>query len=474
MKKSLIILLAFLITLTFVSCKNASENYKPLYIQINGDIELFSKEVNLYDVKQTEFTYYTDGVEKASKGYRISQLLEKISLMNADSNLLFTATDGISARIDIATADLCFVVVEEGQINIKAPDHSPVAGIKDLQQITVISNAPVTNGLKIITDTKTEMLSMGELRLLFFEQASQNNKNGNAAYKHTPKKEDVLLSSITDTDNSYLYGEKFDVLKADSDGKLLWNNGKIDYQKNNIIFPAITGIVSGASKIVYDAFDIMKNELSNGNRVMFILPDGLSYEQVEFYSGELTLFSQNYQKATTVHPAISNVALASIITGVSPYNTEITQRGVKKPAKDDIFDYALGLGKTVTYIEGNGNLVLTNIHPIYNIPDSEGCTDVNVFNSAMRALEDNPDLLFVHFHGIDDVNHEYSPISEQAKSKIIETEKYIKQLIEKFDGTVIIVPDHGAITYIDSEGNKKGKHGFFEKEDMFIPFYVLK
>ncbi|MDD4315785.1 MAG: alkaline phosphatase family protein, partial [Clostridia bacterium] len=173
----------------------------------------------------------------------------------------------------------------------------------------------------------------------------------------------------------------------------------------------------------------------------------------------------------SVNPAISNLALATLVTGVSPYHTGITERGIKAPAQQDIFAYAAQKGKSVSYIEGNGNLILTSVEPVLNLPDAEGYTDNNVYNSAVDALEET-DFLFVHFHGIDDVNHEYSPLSVEAKTKILEVEGYIESLVEDFDGTVIIVPDHGSVTVTNGD-KTEGKHGLFLNGDMFVPYYVI-
>ena len=81
-------------------------------------------------------------------------------------------------------------------------------------------------------------------------------------------------------------------------------------------------------------------------------------------------------------------------------------------------------------------------------------------------------MIFAHFHGIDDVNHEFSPLSDRSKQKIIEIEGYIANLIADFDGVVIIVPDHGAVTMTNGE-KTEGKHGVFAPQDMFVPYYVL-
>lgn len=81
--------------------------------------------------------------------------------------------------------------------------------------------------------------------------------------------------------------------------------------------------------------------------------------------------------------------------------------------------------------------------------------------------------MFVHFHGIDDANHDYSPYSTESKEKILEVEQYISELIKDYDGNVIIISDHGSVT-IEDNGTKTGKHGVFRVEDMFVPFFFFE
>ena len=385
---------------------------------------------------------------------------------------MFTANDKTSARVDYDTAEDIYIVYENKTLNIRAPMHPRATGIKDIQDITVVSKVEVLEGIKIISIDSSEVVSSGNAKMRLYTQVAENYYEGRVAYKHMPK-ENVKVSDFTDNEFNIIYLDNKDIVKGNSEGKLVWHNGRLAYSLDNKIYEDIFGIAIDTEYVLYDAYYEMKSALDMGEKVMFILPDGLSIEQIQYYNEDLQLLNDNYSIAASVNPAISNVALAAMLTGQSPYNNGIVQRGVKAPSSPDIFAYATSLGLNVSYIEGNSNLVVTSVNPVLNIPDTNGHTDSNVYNSALTALNNDPDLIFIHFHGIDDVGHEYSPISEQAKNKIINIEGYIMNLMAAFDGVVIILPDHGMIKYYDEENVARGRHGIFEPKDMFVPYYIF-
>lgn len=468
-KKVSVIVLVVLIGLMMFACKEKVQD-APLNILISGDIENFRKEI---DIKEFDKQDFTNGEETLS-GYKLDNVIDRANVLVGDNWLLLTANDKVSARIEMSSSNLVYIVEEGDKLNIKAPNHPRLVGIKDLIEITVIEKESSSIGLTLISEEReeAELISYGNLKLNLFEESAENVLTGIVAYKHLPKK-DYKLNMLTSSEKNLIFLYNQDIIKA-GNADVLWTDGCFSCKVGETIYKDIKGFVSGTETVVMDGYGHMKEALDNNKKVMFILPDGLSLQQVKHYENDLSFFNNNYTVASSVHPAISNVSLASMVTGKSPFEHGLLARGVKKPLFPDIFEYATNLGKKTSYIEGSGNLIVTSLFPKLNIPDVNGYTDVPVFNSAMAALnDDDPDLLFVHFHGIDDVNHLYSPISFEAKAKIIETEGYIQQLIEKFDGTVIIVPDHGAITYYDGT-IPKGKHGLFEKNDMLIPYYLLK
>jgi sulfur relay (sulfurtransferase) DsrF/TusC family protein len=475
MKRALLILTVVLLVV-FAGCTNRQENGQKKYITINGDIEGFSVDVDYNDISKEELAMD----DTVYNGARLSHVLEKVNLLAPleKSYLMITARDGVSALIDAETASLCLVVEEEGVFNIKAPEHPRVVGIKDVLEITVIAHEdvelPDENALKIVDEEGDGRISFGNCKLLLFDKSGESRQNGNRAVKYVCKKslkaEDFL------NDDFVLYFDNFDMLKVDRDysGVFVWDNGRIYYESDKRYESPVTGIVTDVDTVIYDAYEMMKILLDKNEKVMLILPDGLSYAQIDHFKDNLTILSQNYRKAASVNPAISNVALATIITGHSPYGTEIIKREVKAPKVSDIFEYVAGKGKDASYIEGNSVLVVTSEKPKLNVADSEGYTDKAVFDTAMYELAKNPDLIFIHFHGIDDTNHEYSPMSKEAENKIYEIEGYIKELAKNFYGHVIIVPDHGSVTIEDSDGTTRGKHNLFKYGDMYVPFYYFE
>jgi len=472
MKYKVLLLIIFVLILSlFLSCSDKNE--EPFLVRLSGDITEEVKDVNLNELNLTPFSYLKDGEQIETEGYKLSDVLAEVTFIDPDSTVLVTASDNLGARIDISSSGLCYLVKDGEKVNMKAPSHPPVAGIKDIVCITVIAKNPIESGLKIVKDDCVEILSYGNSILSLYDQIAENTLNGNVAYKHTLKS-DFKANELTGELNNILYFENFDIIKAAPEGRLVISEGKLCYEYGETIYHSLTGIVTGTDTVIYDAFSEMKESLDKGQKVMFILPDGLSYQQIEEYGDGLTVLGYNYIRAASVNPAISNVALATLITGASPYHTEITERGVKKPAESDIFDYAISKGKSVKYYEGNGNLVITNIDQIYSAPDENGFTDRGVYTKAEADKAENHDLMFVHFHGIDDINHDFSPISSEAEAKIIEIDGYIEDLIEGFQGKIIIVPDHGAVTFEDNEGNLYGQHGVFQSEDMYVPYYVME
>ena len=259
---------------------------------------------------------------------------------------------------------------------------------------------------------------------------------------------------------SYIYFDDFSIEKVDLTKKISLKKGKVIYNNKSVF-----GIICGADNIIYDAYFEMKEALDENKKVVLILTDGMSLEQVKHFSEHLTLFGAGYKIAASVNPAISNVALASIITGGDPAKTEIYSRITAKPAVPDIFDYALQKGKAVEYLK-------TNSHVITNIEGKASFNDYEVFQKAITAKDENVDLLFVHFKGIDETNHEYSPESPQALEKILEIEGYVTGLLNGFTGKAIIVSDHGHETVLEN-GLEKGNHGLFVPNDMFVPYFVI-
>src|SRR5690606_41689190 len=71
--------------------------------------------------------------------------------------------------------------------------------------------------------------------------------------------------------------------------------------------------------------------------------------------------------------------------------------------------------------------------------DGDGTTDGEIFRAAQEELARGADLVFVHFHGYDDVAHSCGPFSPEAAAKLLELDAYVEDLCQGFTGTVFVL-----------------------------------
>ena len=465
----LIVLLFSLMTGLLSGCQPADE----ILLVIDGDVEGNILSVNLGEIKQKKYSYDDEGDTVNTKGWHISDVIDRSKFLFEDSLIMITsATDGVSAVIEgEITGNIYIYSDEENTLSAKSIDYPPVCSIKNISEITVIAKDPLNVGYKILTPTATEYVSRGNAKLRLYEQTAENYSGTNVAYKYVLKT-DLSVSSFTQKEDNTVYFTDYDIETETDLKSLSWENGGLilnlqDSKKE------VFGIATGTHKMIYDAYSEMVESIDKGEKVMFILPDGLSWEQTGEFSDYLGLFKrENARIALSTHLSISPVALASIVTGEPPgvngvFFAEGESRAVLEPVVSDIFEYAVAKGKSVSYLEGTGNLIVTSVDPTYALSDEE------IYNNAKNAITSGKDLVFVHFHEIDDTNHEYGPLASQSRTKVLYIESYIDYLISQFDGKVIVVPDHGHNTLYDSENNPSGKHGMFTHYDMYVPYYVF-
>ena len=103
-----------------------------------------------------------------------------------------------------------------------------------------------------------------------------------------------------------------------------------------------------------------------------------------------------------------------------------------------------------------------------------GLTDDEVLAAAKdRLAQGQPDFMLIHLHGIDDTAHASGPHSEAARRVIAKQDSMVGELLESWQGRVIVVADHGQHAAEDAAtGAVTGEHGDFRSEDLFIPILV--
>ncbi len=222
---------------------------------------------------------------------------------------------------------------------------------------------------------------------------------------------------------------------------------------------------------ITDAYQHMIEYLENDEKVMTVLLDGFSYNQFKLaQEKDYIPFLSKYFKhaALSVYTPVTNAGFAAIITGQTPSVNGVHDRSVRDMKVKSIFEYTLEKDKEAVLLEGDIKILSTEIEPLLHIDlNGDGGTDDELYESALKALEGNYDLIFIHFHGIDDRGHTFGPYHRETMEYIKLIDQYIQELSLNWDGAIILVPDHGM--HETSEG---GSHGICTQSDMVVPYFI--
>ncbi len=223
---------------------------------------------------------------------------------------------------------------------------------------------------------------------------------------------------------------------------------------------------------ITDAYYDAESSLENNERVILVLLDGFSLNQYKHaLSKGYINFLQNYYKneAVSVYTPVTNAGYAAIITGKTPDINGIHDRSNREMKVDSIFQYALENDKKSVILEGDIKILNTEIEPMLHIDlNKDGDTDDEMFESTLTALKEDYDLIFVHFHGIDDRGHSFGPYSDEAMNYISKIDSWIEQLSEIWEGKIILTADHGMHETLEG-----GSHGECQQADMVVPYFVI-
>lgn len=479
MKKGLFLLL--LVPLCFAGCSKET-GALPEPLRITGDVVL---ELFITADSDFETVEILDGGSK-KRCIPMPELLSSAKISGEIESVYFCSPDGVIANIPFEQMDRIFIARGAGGgWECIAPDHPPQANIKKLDKIVVKAGKPdeegrcirILNGAEIVrTITYGSLFEQTAEQVLVYEGDAK--KNGASVTSLTRRSLVPITSGPSETAVAYFGdGSQHEI---ETDGYLEWRGNTADYieadGKGRI--KDVIGIWTDAPEAcVTDIAETALSKLQSG-RVLIVELDGVGYDTILAAAKKGTvpfLSDKEIQKARTVMPSVSSVALASILTGLPPCDNGVFKEGIRQYGEGvmDIFDLAANMGKTSAIVEGNSALVKTSIDQMLN-PDLNGSggTDDEVFASAKKTLSEGTDLTYVHFHGFDDIAHTFGPSSAEAFLKLSELDAYIQSLCEAFSGTVIVCSDHG-MHEIDTKA-KRGEHGSFLPEDLTVPIIVFE
>src|SRR6056297_111067 len=291
------------------------------------------------------------------------------------------------------------------------------------------------------------------------------------------KDEELRLSKIIDiSSRKIIMTYNGGYYPLDIDGKLEVGKEGINFKNldGKIIYENVVGIIENSPQIsIMDVYYKSKEFLDEDEKVMLIFIDGFGWHQYEYLkdnNSDLYIMKlKGFEKALSVFKPVTNSGYAAMITGEPPYINGILNRDYREVKVDTIFSFVKSVDKEAVLIEGNSNIITTGIDPILNLDlNGNGYNDDEVHQSALNNI-DNKDYIFIHFHGFDDSGHSYGPYGDKTVDKFIEIDKYVEELVSKWQGKVIITADHGMHKTEDG-----GSHGEFRYEDMIVPFGIFE
>lgn len=179
--------------------------------------------------------------------------------------------------------------------------------------------------------------------------------------------------------------------------------------------------------------------------------------------------------ALTTFPPRTQVSSASVLTGSPPKIHGVYGKNIRKTETETIFDVAVKQGLTVKAVEGNAlSFEMRNADfKLSGDRNLDEKTDDEVLANTLAVLEaGQPDLLWVHFHGIDDAGHSYGPGAPEEKEMISFVDAAVQEIFSHLEpGTLVVIfADHGM--HLVSGDSSAGNHGNLIEEDMLIPIFI--
>jgi len=168
-----------------------------------------------------------------------------------------------------------------------------------------------------------------------------------------------------------------------------------------------------------------------------------------------------------------------LLSGFWPSATGITSRQNHILNVETIFDVATKNNFTTEIIEGNAGFIDINADFESWLPDinESGTNDDEIFQQTIESINSSrSEILFTHFHGIDDDGHSFGPNSLEWLQKVEQIFDYLNEIINYIDENTLVIftADHGMHISEDPSDYRIGTHGDCFYDDMMVPIIFAR
>ncbi|NLM51585.1 MAG: hypothetical protein GX197_02020 [Firmicutes bacterium] len=453
---------------------------------ISGDVHRAFTLDSMETFTPVEFSYKGEYFH----GIPLADIVQHAEPITTDFDLLLIGQDGLSAQFSgnkLEGSHITFTTKNGWEaINLNHPVSS---NIKKLEKIIVMAKEPVPEyGVNIITPTQNlHTLMPGRIyretisTVPYFEGTSTvSQPDGEYSVSIFSRRTMFSLKDLLQdvhVEKLVAMGREGEYAYIDLGGFLELRDNAFHYvtaQREDEI-KNLAGIVANPpARSITDLYHDTIYYLTQGENVLILYLDGFGYHQYlhakEAGFAPFMATLPEAEPALAVYQPVTNAGFAAMITGKTPAENGVYSRAQKDLKVPTIFGIAQELGKKAALIEGHIKILNTEIEPVLNIDaNKDGLTDDEIFASAQTALRQNYDLLFVHFHSIDDLGHSFGDLHQNTLKQIQVVDGYVQELLENWNGKVIILSDHGM-----HATEEAGNHGVFRYEDLIIPYIVAQ
>jgi hypothetical protein len=299
----------------------------------------------------------------------------------------------------------------------------------------------------------------------------------------------ILFKNLSGDDEEIKWQQKGEAGCLNKNGQITFGSQKIDSRfatVNEVPFNSATTRILDIAPTVMSALGIEAEDLpgkkiveGSFDHVVMIILDGFGFSKYEQSIKNNLIINISIDsitlKSLTVFPSKTSIVSAAIITGLPPIENGVYETGIRKTEATTIFDRISNAKLKSIAVEGESlafNLRNTEVI-LSGDKDSNGNTDDNVFLNSIEVIKSKmPNLLWIHFHGIDDSGHTFGPDSKQVDDKILELDTYYRKIVDSLPVNTLIITfaDHGMHSV--TEEGRSGNHGNLIYEDMVIPVII--
>lgn len=481
-KRLALLFLAFCFSLVLSACQ---QEEAPSSLAIRGDVAETIEVDAIWSVaSKTTVEWNEEKVEGVAL-----EALAGDAVLYEKVDWILVAADGFMVRLDGDTiADTFLGYDAERQWFYMSEKHPVNSRVKHIEEIIVVKDeeeAPVYEaGINLILAGENHPFSRGELLAMDYQVVVQTDgfsRSGEIAIEVMKQKRLIPIRDLTEIpDQQALLMSRTGEIRYQSvqDGALELENERVHYRgkESSESMRDLVGIIldppAGSNMdTYYDAKYYLEHEVPS----LVIFLDGFSYEEYQamcekhpdYYLSGLPEFD----RATSVYHPVTNAGFAAMVTGQPPSVNGVHDRSVRELQCPSIFDKAEELGMDTLLVEGEIKILSLPGKTILNLDQNQnGTSDDEIFETAMAQLDSKTyAYTMVHFHSIDDAGHKSGPEGELTWTRIKEVDGYVRELVENWDGSVIITADHG----MHREGDG-GSHGVFCAEDLTVPYLTLQ